>query len=378
MPTQAQIMEPKPYNQITAMLAIAKASFRAILKSPSAVVFGIAFPLIFIFVFGMLGSKSGAPKSKVAFSANCDTNNVLYKTMMATNSFSKSEKTEKEIEDDLNKGRIAGIIDIQKAKDATSANQFEIAVKTTQASADQLPTLEMNLRKTIGILDAMTHPNNPSVAKILPIVPTKVDHEYNYIDFILPGMLGFSLLSSAIFGVAFVFFNLRQTMVLKRYFATPIGKPYIILGEALSRVCFQMISSIIVISVGYFFFDFNLVHGWLTFFEILLLSFYAFIIFMGFGFLVSGLAKSESTIPPFANLITLPQFLIAGTFFSTSNFPKWLQPIANALPLAQFNNAMRKISFEGAHLWDSWKELGILAIWGIIIYALAAKFFKWE
>jgi ABC-2 type transport system permease protein len=360
------------------MMAIAKASFRAILKSPSAVVFGIGFPLIFIFVFGMLGSKSGPPKSKIALSATCDTNNVLYKTIMATNSFSVSEKTQKEIGDDLKKGRIAGIIDIQKSKDTNSVNQFLIHINTTQASADQIPSLEFNLRKSIGILDAMTYPNNASVAKIAPIIPEKIEHEYNYIDFILPGMLGFSLLSSAIFGVAFVFFNMRQTMVLKRYFATPISKPYIILGEAISRVGFQLISSVIVIAVGYFFFEFHLINGWSTFFEILVLSIYAFITFMGFGFLISGLAKSESTIPPLSNLITLPQFLMAGTFFSTTNFPKWLQPIANALPLAQFNNAMRKISFEGAHLWDTWKELGILAIWGIIIYALAAKFFKWE
>jgi ABC-2 type transport system permease protein len=47
----------------------------------------------------------------------------------------------------------------------------------------------------------------------------------------------------------------------------------------------------------------------------MLLSFIALIVFMGFGFVVSSVAKNESTIPPFANMFTLPQFLLAGTFF---------------------------------------------------------------
>jgi ABC-2 type transport system permease protein len=48
------------------------------------------------------------------------------------------------------------------------------------------------------------------------------------------------------------------------------------------------------------------------------------------------------------------------------------------LPLTHFNNAMRSIAFEGASLADCWKELGILCIWGVIVYAIAVKTFKWE
>ncbi|HEX3023922.1 MAG TPA: ABC transporter permease, partial [Chitinophagaceae bacterium] len=74
----------------------------------------------------------------------------------------------------------------------------------------------------------------------------------------------------------------------------------------------------------------------------------------------------------------LPQFLLAGTFFSIDNFPAWLQPLCNILPLTYFNNAMRSIAFEGANLIDVWKEITILAAWGIVVYAVAVKTFKWE
>jgi ABC-2 type transport system permease protein len=206
----------------------------------------------------------------------------------------------------------------------------------------------------------------------------EVVREYKTIYFILPGQLGFSLLSSGVFGVAFLFFNLRQTLVLKRFFATPISRGYIVLGEGLSRVLFQMITSITILGLGYLFFGFTLVHGIITFIELLVLSFLGLLVFMGFGFIVSGIAKTESTIPPLANIITLPQFLLAGTFFSIEAFPSWLQPICKILPLTHLNDAMRKVAFEGAHLQDCLKQIGILALWGVIAYIFAIRFFKWE
>ncbi|OQA07088.1 MAG: ABC-2 type transporter [Bacteroidetes bacterium ADurb.Bin397] len=202
--------------------------------------------------------------------------------------------------------------------------------------------------------------------------------QYKTIDFILPGQLGFSLLSSGVFGVAFMFFNLRNTMVLKRFFATPISRTFIILGEGLSRVIFQMITAVVIILAGYYLFGFTLINGVQTFFEMLLLSFIGLLVFMGFGFIVSGLAKNDSSIPPLANLITLPQFLMGGTFFSIDAFPKWLQPISRAMPLTHLNSAMRKVAFEGQHLWNVRLEIGILLLWGIGAYIVAVKVFKWE
>ncbi|MCH5721229.1 ABC transporter permease [Niabella hibiscisoli] len=69
---------------------------------------------------------------------------------------------------------------------------------------------------------------------------------------------------------------------------------------------------------------------------------------------------------------------MSGTFFSINVFPPWLQNLCQALPLTQFNNAMRKISFEGLHLFDCWKEIGILGIWIVIVYLIAMKVMKWE
>jgi len=219
-------------------------------------------------------------------------------------------------------------------------------------------------------------PNRPVYAFMESVeVPGRV---YRTIDFVLPGQLGFSLLSAGVFGVAFLFYNLRQTLVLKRFFATPVSRPTIIIGEGLGRVVFQLLTAVVILSVGHFAFDFTLVNGWTTFSEMLILSLLGLVVFMGFGFIVSGLARSESAIPPFSNLVTLPQFLLAGTFFPVENFPTWLQPVCRVLPLTHLNEAMRNIAFEGAHITDCGREIGYLTLWGVAVYAIAVRVFRWE
>lgn len=355
------------------MLAISKASFKAIFRSPSAVVFSFLFPIIFILVFGFLNSTS--PVIKIAFDKSSDFNNELYTALLENSSIKVIAASEEKIQEDVGKGHITAIVNITEVNPNTYP-KYSIELITSTASADKIGMLQSLIQKTIATLDKKHFPNSPVYAymtkKVMP------GREYRMIDFILPGQLGFSLLSSGVFGVAFIFFNLRQTLVLKRFFATPIKKTYIVLGEALGRIAFQMITAVVILAVGHFFFKFTLIHGWLTFLELMFLSLLGLIVFMGFGFIVSGLASSESTIPPFANVVTLPQFLLAGTFFQVDNFPAWLQPLCKILPLTHLNDAMRNVAFEGAHITDCWPQLKVLFIWGIITYAISIKVFKWE
>ncbi|HEY4060872.1 MAG TPA: ABC transporter permease [Puia sp.] len=364
------------YNQFRAMMAITKCSLRAIFRNPSAVAFSFGFPLVFILVFGFIGG--GPPTVSFALANPADSNNYVIKGLLRSPLLRlANEKDSTAIRKDLEKGRIAGVVTIDSSRSAMGFTQYSIHTQTSSASGDKYPILKMGLAQTIQAIEERTIPPQFKMLSIdeLPVLPGR---QYNTIDFILPGMLGFSLLSAAVFGVAFLFFSLRQQLVLKRFFATPISKPYIVMGEGLARVLFQLITAVVIIGIGKLAFHFTLIHGWLTFLEMIILSLFGLIVFMGFGFIISSVAKSESTIPPFANLFTLPQFLLGGTFFSTQAFPGWLQKCCEILPLKQLNDAMRNVAFEGAHLTDCWKQLGILALWGIGTYAVAVKVFKWE
>ncbi len=364
----------KSYSQITAMLAITKASLRAVYRSPSAVIFSFAFPLVFILVFGFIGGGSRI-SLKVAFDNKTDTTTEIYHAIRTLSGLTVVQESEDYLTNELVKGRLHAIIGISK----NNSDVYDINILSSDAVDPQnIQVLRSMLDGLITILDKRVFPDRPTIAVVNSEIDKVPGRVYRSIDFILPGQLGFSLLSAGVFGVAFIFFSLRQTLVLKRFFATPIKRSYIVFGEALSRIIFQLSTAMVILLLGHFAFDFTLVNGVSTFFELLILSFIGLAVFMGFGFVVSGVAKNESSIPPLANLFTLPQFLLAGTFFPVDNFPYWLRPLCRILPLTHLNDAMRNVAFEGARLADCGKQLGMLAIWGFIAYAIAIKVFKWE
>lgn len=369
------------YNQYKAMWAITKASLRSITRSPSAVIFGFAFPFIFILVFGFIGNGDGFRSYKIFLDKKADTANPVYVALKNITGVKFIElDEEKNLTLAMQEGKVGGIVNIIKTGD--SSLPYKVTLKSTNANNDQWPQIKALLESVVTSVNKKAFPTAPKLADFHFDPNDKNDlqeiREYKTIDFILPGQLGFSLLSAGVFGVAFMFFNLRTTLVLKRFFATPISRTFIILGEALSRVIFQMITAVVIILVGYFFFGFTLIDGFNTLMQMLILSFIGLVVFMGFGFIVSGVAKNESTIPPLANIFTLPQFLLAGTFFSVDVFPKWLQPICRALPLTYLNDALRKVAFEGRNLWDVRLDIAILLLWGVAVYFAAVKVFKWE
>jgi len=381
----------KKYSNTRATLAIAVASFRSIIRSPSAVVFSLAFPLIFIVVFANVGGAGVTVDVGVA--KTCDTLNPIYKALKKNQLINLiTDQSTDEMKKNLSKGSIDVILDIKDDSHdivypplSALGNKPHYNINVTYTNASNkggifksiLSTTLANINKVM--VEKMFGLGKFEALGVAQLHETTIKgREYRYIDFILPGMLGFSLLSSGVFGTAFVFLSLRLTLVIKRFFATPVKRYSIVLGEALARIVFALLGALFIIAIGHYAFSFTLVHGLATVIDMLVLSAIGLIIFMGFGFIISGVAKNESAVPPFSNIITLPQFLLSGTFFSTSAFPGWLQSISRVLPLTHLNEAMRKVAFEGASLADVSHQLLILGAWFVGVYVVAVKTFKWE
>lgn len=357
--------------QRSATLAIAKASFIAITRSPSAVIFTLVFPLVFILAFGFIGGSG--MKINLAIDPQSDMHNPVIQSLEKLEMVRMIKGVEpKVLKKELEKGGYDALLKVERNTDGLP--KYITHVSYTSAAMNSGKILQ-------ALLNDLSYKLNTAniQAQVTEIRANTIQGRlHRTIDFLLPGLLGFSLLSTGVFGTAFVFFSLRQNLVIKRFFATPVKRSSIVLGEGIARIGFALLGALFIIVIGHYGFQFTLIKGFWTVLNMLVLATLGIIIFMGFGFVVSGLAKSESIIPPISNIITLPQFLLAGTFFSTNVFPAWLQVISKLLPLTYLNEALRSVAFEGANLWDLRLQIGVLLIWGVLIYALAVKTFRWE
>lgn len=349
------------YSQWTAFKALTGAAVKSLIKSPSSVVFTVAFPLIFILGFGFLGNEGEKPIHIGITEAHASSFEFLDR--LSNESIIKLDVIDSNHIDSLLSNNLVSAVLIPSNSNET------IGYKLIAAD-----TSKQEVRIAQIILDRYASNDTKQIVSIIerPVL------QRSKIDFILTGQLGFSLLASSVFGVAFVFFGLRQELVLKRFFATPIRRWNILLAEGTARMIFQLLGAFLIIIAGILFFDITLAEGWISVVKMMLLTMLGVLIFMSFGFVISGLAKSTAAVPPLANIIVLPQFILAGTIFPISNFPIWLQWVAKFLPLTYLNEALRKVAVEGAGIWELKWEILILMIWGIAGYAFASFLFKWE
>ncbi|HEY2580865.1 MAG TPA: ABC transporter permease [Mucilaginibacter sp.] len=363
-------------NQVKAAFAISKYSLLAMLRSPTSIVFSLLFPIIFIAVFGSI-NVGQALVVKLAVARSSDTSDMIFKAIKLIpnvrllNGLSPVQQAE-----DLKKGRIAAILDITNSRDANKMPHYTVHLKTSGSSGESLGLLKTVINQAIGNINQKVFPDNLSVATLT--ISREPGRVYRNIDFILPGQLGFSLLMAGVYGSSFLLFGLRQNLVLKRLRATPVRRRSIIAGEMLSRLFFHVISFIIMVVLGHFVFRFTLINGFFTFIEMLVFSLFGLCIFMGIGFIISGVVQNENSIAPIANTVVLPQILLCGLFFPIQNYPHWMEQFCSVLPLTLFVDGLRKIAFEGAHIWELPLTVGGLILWTLIIGPLSVKSFKWE
>ena len=176
------------YSQIKAMLAITRASLRSILRSPSAVIFSIAFPLIFILVFGFL-SSGGNFNIKVALAPNADTTNLVYTKIKSLAELKFITADQAIVDAELAKGRIIALIDIQPTQNPSQPYQIQLT-SSAAANPQNIEVIKSILNAVIANINASEFKDAPTIAVVKNEVIEVPGRTYRTIDFILPGQLG--------------------------------------------------------------------------------------------------------------------------------------------------------------------------------------------
>jgi ABC-2 type transport system permease protein len=196
-----------------------------------------------------------------------------------------------------------------------------------------------------------------------------------YIDFLVPGLLGMSLMGGGIWGVGFVTVDMRMRKLLKRFLATPMKKIDFLLGIMLSRMLFMVPEVLVLLLFARY--AFGVVnHG--SVLTIILLVLLGAVMFSGVGLLVASRAKTIETVTGLMNLVMLPMWIVSGIFFSSDRFPAVAQPFIKAVPLTPLINSLRAAMLEGATLASQLPRVGIMVAWGVVCFTLALRWFRWR
>ena len=196
-----------------------------------------------------------------------------------------------------------------------------------------------------------------------------------YVDWLIPGLLGMTIMSTGLWGIGFTIVQARGRRLLKRLTATPMRRGDYLLAHALARLLFLLFEGGVLLVFGRLLFGVP-VRGSLLL--VIVLATLGALSFSALGLLVASRARTIEAVSGMLNLVMLPMWILSGVFFASSNFPAALQPFIQALPLTAVNDALRATLLEGAGWGRLAPELGIIAAWLVLSFALAARLFRWR
>src|SRR3989304_9842883 len=242
-------MKTKSPNQIRPLLAIAYFGLRAQLRNRATVFFGFVFPLMFIFAFGFFG-PSGASIS-IGIPENGQST-AIYSDISKIEGVSIQKGNSADLKRELQAGKLTAVL-------ITENGSGEVKLLISQANQNQAQVVQ-------SIVSGVIAQENLSLADIedLPInltVEKVAGRTLRFIDFFLPGMIGFAILATAVNNTAFGLIFLKNTFVLKRIFATPTKGLTILVGQGLARVIVALAQTLVIVAAGVLVFDFTLIHG---------------------------------------------------------------------------------------------------------------------
>jgi len=196
-----------------------------------------------------------------------------------------------------------------------------------------------------------------------------------YIDFLIPGLLGMNLMGTGMWGMGFTIANARMKKLLKRLIATPMRKSQYVMAQFLSRLIFLVVEVTVLVAFGWLVFGVR-VNGSIA--ALALLCVVGGYAFSGLGLLTASRARTLEGVSGLMNLIMMPMWLCSGVFFSYERFPDAVKPVIRALPLTMLNDALRAVMNDAAPLTKVMPQIALLAVWGIVTFAVGLKIFRWQ
>jgi ABC-2 type transport system permease protein len=352
---------------------------RGYLRNRFGLFFGLIFPVILILIFGAIFS-GGSTGTVNVYAQNQDINappqaNIASQFLNALNSSTTIRVITVNATEDFSKYLAAhsasdGIIIPENfSANYLAGNQVKVTVYGNKASS------------TSGIVSGTVdgYANYFNLQKfngtaVIGLTSATVNtQQTKYIDFLIPGLIGFSILTSPMFSLVNISSEYKKTKLFKQLSLTPLTKIEWLTSKVLWYIVLTIAGFLLMVGVGVFAFGAHVTLSvWLIPFLVL-----GPMLFAALGMLVGTVTKSPETAGVIGNIVTFPMMFLSGTFFPISTMPQYLQSLAHVLPLFYIIEGLNNVMVYG-NVTGALIDFAVVIVITAVIFGLAVRLFKWR
>jgi ABC-2 type transport system permease protein len=193
--------------------------------------------------------------------------------------------------------------------------------------------------------------------------------------YLLAGMLGYGLASTAFAGLAIIMVIRRESAIVKRLRGTPLPAWAYIAAVLASAMVVYAIEVVVLLVLARGLFD---VPFPTRIFSLVLALVLGTLAFAAMALGMTTVIRSAEGSSAVVNAVYLPMAFISGSFWSPHAYPRFLEVIADVLPLTYFIRMTRDIVLFHEEIWQQGTAVGVVAAWGAVGLVFAVRNFRWE
>jgi ABC-2 type transport system permease protein len=360
---------------MNALLQLTVANIRSFTRDRAALFWTLAFPLIFVILFGSIFS-GGSNERSIGF-ADLDAtpgSAQLKTTFDDQTGVTLVDGTEDELLAKMKAGEISAVIVVPKgfaqSVDAKAAPAtVTVYTDPSQSSADG------QTRQLVGyVLSVVNQQATGQPPAVMPSFETVQTNDLTYISYLVPSILGMSLMQLGVFAAIPLVAD-RQKLILKRLQATPLRRWQLVGSNVLMRLLIAIVQTAIIVGVGSALYKVEIAGSWLLIGALVMLGSLAFI---ALGYVIASFASTEDAANGMTSVVQFPLMFLSGTFFPIDAMPDYMKAVARILPLTYLGDGLRQVMVDGTPFAPLWVCFAFLAVWLVICFAIAARFFRWQ
>ena len=212
-----------------------------------------------------------------------------------------------------------------------------------------------------------------SILNTIDVQINKLYGNISYLDFLVPAIIGMTVLFGCVFGMGEIVAGERERGELARLFMTPTSVATVLGGKIISKLVQETGRGIILIVAAILLFGI-IINGSMVL--TILLIILGALCFIGFGIMISARVSSQEDFMQSVMPITMPMMFVSGVFYPIETMPWIFQKIAYILPLTYVNDALRAVMLKGAGVGDIWIDIVVLLGFTALFFYLGVTQFN--
>lgn len=362
-------------------------------RHPGRLISILAFPIIMILLFGygMGGEMTDLPIVVVSQSDG-DLTDLTLDTIKTTETYHVVEVIDSldEGKHRVDSGEVKAAIILPSDYDKDTSQQKGVTLyidSSDQMAAQILESFTQAIFYRISNMVASQTSVSTQDAHIQPSIQHSLNNfkddislhinriygNIKYIDFLVPAILGMTIMMSCMMGMGATIAGERETGELARLFMTPTSVSTVIGGKIAAKLLIELVRALILIFMAVLLFNVSIKGGFLQTFIVLVIG---ALCFVGFGIMLSARTSTQEDYAQIVLPFSMPMMFVSGVFYPIETMPWILQKIAYIFPLTYLNDAMRGIMLKGQTLGDVWLDLVILLAFTLLFFIIGVKRFN--